>query len=57
MVYEEEDFQLMHYGYSLNPDVSEQRIISMLREVEEDLQLRAQIEISEVSFIQESKCD
>lgn len=41
MVYEEEDFQPMQYGYHLNPDISEQRIIGMLREVEEDYQKRA----------------
>lgn len=40
MVYEEEDFQPMQYGYHLNPDISEQRIIGMLREVEEDYQKR-----------------
>lgn len=27
----------MHYGYHLNPDISEPRMIGMLREVEEDL--------------------
>ncbi|KAK5639210.1 hypothetical protein RI129_011702 [Pyrocoelia pectoralis] len=37
IVYEEEDFQPMHYGYHLNPDLSEQRMIGMLREVEEEL--------------------
>ncbi|CAH1153769.1 unnamed protein product [Phaedon cochleariae] len=37
MVYEEEDFQPMQYGYHLNPEVSEQRMIGMLREIEEDL--------------------
>lgn len=37
MVYEEEDFQPMQYGYHLNPDISEQRMIGMLREVEEEL--------------------
>lgn len=37
MVYEEEDFQPMQYGYHLNLDVSEQRIIGILREVEEEL--------------------
>lgn len=40
MVYEEEDFQPMQYGYHLNPDISEQRIIGMLREVEEDYHRR-----------------
>ena len=37
MVFEEEDFQLAMYGYRLNPDVSEQRVIGMLREVETEL--------------------
>lgn len=37
MVYEEEDFQPMQYGYHLNPDISEQRMIGILREVEEEL--------------------
>ncbi|CAH1969133.1 unnamed protein product [Acanthoscelides obtectus] len=36
-VYEEEDFQPMQYGYHLNPDISEQRMIGVLKEVEEDL--------------------
>lgn len=39
-VFEEEDFQPMVYGYRLNPDVSEQRAIGMLKEVEEELQRR-----------------
>lgn len=42
MVYEEEDFQPMQYGYHLNPDISEQRIIGMLREVEEELHRKTQ---------------
>ena len=37
MVFEEEDFQLAMYGYRLNPEVSEQRVIGMLREVETEL--------------------
>ncbi|XP_018332280.1 N-alpha-acetyltransferase 35, NatC auxiliary subunit isoform X2 [Agrilus planipennis] len=37
MVYEEEDFQPVQYGYHLSPDISEQRTIGMLREVEEEL--------------------
>ncbi|KAG8228326.1 hypothetical protein J437_LFUL009371 [Ladona fulva] len=41
MVFEEEDFQPMAYGYHLVPDVSESRAIGMLKEVEEDLQRRA----------------
>lgn len=36
-VFEEEDYQPMQYGYRLIPDVSEQRTVGMLREVEEDL--------------------
>ncbi|KAK9751818.1 Mak10 subunit, NatC N(alpha)-terminal acetyltransferase [Popillia japonica] len=42
MVYEEEDFQPMQYGYHLSPDISEQRIIGMLREVEEELHKKTQ---------------
>ncbi|XP_066143702.1 N-alpha-acetyltransferase 35, NatC auxiliary subunit isoform X1 [Euwallacea fornicatus] len=41
MVFEEEDFQPMQYGFHLNPDISEQRMIGMLREVEEDLHKKA----------------
>lgn len=47
MVFEEEDFQPMQYGYRLNPDISEQRIIGMLREVEEDLQRRSRAKNSD----------
>lgn len=36
-MFEEEDYQPMQYGYRLVPDVSEQRTVGMLREVEEDL--------------------
>lgn len=31
MVYEEEDFQSLQYGYRLNPDISEQRVIGKLK--------------------------
>lgn len=48
MVYEEEDFQPMQYGYHLNPDISEQRIIGMLREIEEDYQRRTRAKQSKV---------
>ncbi|XP_065172389.1 N-alpha-acetyltransferase 35, NatC auxiliary subunit-like [Atheta coriaria] len=41
MVYEEEDFQGMQYGYYLYPDVSEQRVVGMLHEVEEELDKEA----------------
>uniref|UniRef100_A0A1B6C3I9 Protein MAK10 homolog n=1 Tax=Clastoptera arizonana TaxID=38151 RepID=A0A1B6C3I9_9HEMI len=37
LVFEEEDFQPSVYGYVLNPDVNEQRAITMLREVEDEL--------------------
>lgn len=37
MVFEEEDFQLAMYGYRLTPDVTEQRTVGMLREVETEL--------------------
>lgn len=32
----------MQYGYHLSPDISEQRIIGMLREVEEELHKKTQ---------------
>lgn len=47
MVYEEEDFQSLQYGYRLNPDISEQRIIGMLREIEEELHKKCRIKHSE----------
>lgn len=50
MVCEEEDFQPMQYGYRLSPDVSEQRIIGMLREVEEDLHKRTRMKLSEERY-------
>lgn len=37
MVFEEEDFQLAMYGYRLNPEISEQRICGLLRDVEAEL--------------------
>lgn len=37
MVFEEEDFQGIQYRYYLYPDVSEQCMIGMLHEVEEEL--------------------
>lgn len=40
VVFEEEDYQSMQYGYRLVPDVSEQRTVGMLREVEEDIYRR-----------------
>lgn len=50
MVYEEEDFQPMQYGYHIFPDISEQRMIGMLREVEEDLHRKTRMKITEVNF-------
>ncbi|CAG2056103.1 unnamed protein product [Timema podura] len=40
LVYEEEDFQSMVYGYRLVPDVSEPRALGMLKEVEDELHRR-----------------
>jgi len=37
MVFEEEDFQPVMYGYRLVPDVTETRALGMLREVEDEL--------------------
>lgn len=48
MVYEEEDFQSMQYGYHLNPDISEQRVVGMLREVEEELHRKTRSKQCEV---------
>lgn len=43
-VYEEEDFQsVMYGGYKLQPDITEQKTISMLREVEEELHRKSRI--------------
>lgn len=50
MVFEEEDFQPMQYGYRLNPDISEQRIIGMLREVEEELHKRTRVKSGEEKY-------
>ncbi|XP_066582916.1 N-alpha-acetyltransferase 35, NatC auxiliary subunit [Prorops nasuta] len=43
LVYEEEDFQYVAYGYRLNQNVTEQKTISMLREVEEELHRKSRI--------------
>ncbi|XP_050302487.1 N-alpha-acetyltransferase 35, NatC auxiliary subunit isoform X2 [Anthonomus grandis grandis] len=48
MVYEEEDFQPMQYGFHLTPDISEQRMVGMLREVEEELHRKSRNKQSEV---------
>lgn len=47
MVYEEEDFQPMQYGYHLSPGISEQRILGMLREVEEELYKKTKLKHTE----------
>lgn len=54
MVFEEEDFQLGMYGYRLSPDISDQRTVGMLREVESELNevihSSSSATISEVSY-------
>lgn len=42
LVFEEEDFQSVTYGYKLQ-DISEQKTISMLKEVEEELHKKSRI--------------
>ncbi|XP_065348980.1 N-alpha-acetyltransferase 35, NatC auxiliary subunit [Cloeon dipterum] len=37
LVFEEEDFQLITYGFRLVPDITETRALGMLREVEDEL--------------------
>ncbi|XP_059486472.1 N-alpha-acetyltransferase 35, NatC auxiliary subunit [Neocloeon triangulifer] len=37
LVFEEEDFQLVTYGFRLVPDITETRALGMLREVEDEL--------------------
>lgn len=43
LVFEEEDFQSLTYGYRLQQDITEQKTISMLREVEEELHKKSRI--------------
>ncbi|XP_043280355.1 N-alpha-acetyltransferase 35, NatC auxiliary subunit [Venturia canescens] len=43
LVFEEEDFQSVAYGYRLQQDITEQKTISMLREVEEELHKKSRI--------------
>lgn len=50
LVYEEEDFQPVQYGYHLNPDISESRMIGMLKEVEEDLNKRLRLNLTNVKY-------
>lgn len=54
VVYEEEDFQPMQYNYHLNPDISELRVIGMLKEVEEIHKKVKYKNITEASDISES---
>lgn len=43
-VYEEEDFQsVMYGGYKLQPEITEQKVVSLLREVEEELHKKSRI--------------
>ncbi|XP_012277568.1 N-alpha-acetyltransferase 35, NatC auxiliary subunit [Orussus abietinus] len=42
-VFEEEDFQSVTYGYRLQQDITEQKTVSMLREVEEELHRKSRI--------------
>ncbi|XP_046490624.1 N-alpha-acetyltransferase 35, NatC auxiliary subunit [Neodiprion pinetum] len=43
MVFEEEDFQSVTYGYRLQQDITEQKTIAMLKEVEEELHRKSRI--------------
>ncbi|KAK0090668.1 hypothetical protein PV325_009411 [Microctonus aethiopoides] len=43
MVFEEEDFQSVTYGYRLQQDITESKTISMLKEVEEELHRKSRI--------------
>lgn len=43
LVFEEEDFQSVTYGYRLQQEITEQKTISMLREVEEELHRKSRI--------------
>jgi len=51
-VFEEEDFQTMTYGFKFKSDVTELRVIGMLREVEDDV--NRTIRVSDVlQYLQE----
>lgn len=43
IVFEEEDFQSITYGYKLQQEITEQKTISMLREVEDELNKKSRI--------------
>ncbi|CAK9830939.1 N-alpha-acetyltransferase 35, NatC auxiliary subunit [Anthophora retusa] len=45
LVFEEEDFQSVTYGYRLQQDITEQKTISMLREVEEELHRKCRMKV------------
>lgn len=49
LVFEEEDFQPMMYGYKLKPDVSESRALGMLKEVEDELQKKMRTKSSDIN--------
>jgi len=48
LVFEEEDFQSVTYGYRLQQDITEQKTISMLREVEDELHRKSRIKLVDV---------
>ncbi|XP_017799138.1 PREDICTED: N-alpha-acetyltransferase 35, NatC auxiliary subunit [Habropoda laboriosa] len=50
LVFEEEDFQSVTYGYRLQQDITEQKIISMLQEVEEELHRKSRIKLIDVEL-------
>lgn len=47
LVFEEEDFQPLTYGYKLKPNITESRAIGLLKEVEDDLQKKMRNKSSE----------
>lgn len=55
LVFEEEDFQPLTYGYKLKPDISDSRAVGLLKEVEDDLQKKLRNKPSENSQIEVSK--
>lgn len=57
MVFEEEDFQPMQYGYRLNPDIFEQKIIGMLKEIEEDLHKKSRLKNPDIKVTTEVGCE
>jgi len=43
VVFEEEDFQTMSYGYKLKPEVSEAKSVALLKDVEDELYKKIRI--------------